>query len=107
MLAMDVLVTLWLPVELLTVNVASYVPGAAYITWGIESVDVAGVPPGNDHDQAVGCPFQERSLNWMLPPAQAKVFSQIKSAMGAQSAAGPAVPVKARLAADQSVLRPP
>ena len=54
----------------LTVSVAPYEPGELYVTTGFCNVEVAGVPPGKDHDQLVTSPVElsENCTGW--PVAQ-------------------------------------
>ncbi len=54
--------------EFLTVNVTLYVPGMLYTTLGFCAVELAGLPPGNDHVLVViePVPADDWSVNCTL-----------------------------------------
>ena len=70
-----------LPEPLDTVNKAVWVPGFAYTTTGLRSLETEGVPPGNDQLHAAGLPV-EASVKATVLPAQRVVREGEKLAVG-------------------------
>jgi hypothetical protein len=82
-------------------------PGVGYVITGIESVDVLGVPPGNDQFQPVTVVFQVESLKvTVLPEHKYLMFETVLKYATGMHGKFPVIPVKFKFVVDQSVLLP-
>ena len=101
------------PRPLDAVSVTVYVPGVLYVITGFCTDEVAGVPPGKDHDQLVGA-RSDASEKLTVPPAQSIRRFAVKSVSGAPvtvmvmvfESAGEARAVERLLAMEQWMVSP-